>query len=423
RSVKSATCTSGEPVSSFLVANSFTTCCLRAALSDIGDLSVGREGLSGASQDVVQPGRAELAVAVTLLARWLALYTNSRGLRGRNSHADTSRYARSAGVVEIEHAHRAQLAFLDLTNGDQLALAGCIGRARRGRSIAAPDQHRLTTQQASGIVLADADRGKALQGRLDGKQQGVQRILALLCRGFEVGKPHRLRLVEGSNAGAAQRNEMAEALELAPHVASERAHVGALAAAGLEDGRVGVRHVAEVERIDLHQPRFQLDDLASARQVVGAVAVDLDGGAPTDAGRTCRLACGGGSGVGVSQDGDNRRCGVETQHLPNLLWVHPTPSPSPSSCRRRVFDTTGGEYGGASWDGGVQSFCKSRRTFSLASSRSMRSASSNVSSARKRTSGANFRLMACAISPRMNFLWLSSAASTGCRSLPPSGIT
>src|SRR5204863_754760 len=137
RSVKSATCTSGEPVSSFLVANSFTTCCLRAALSDIGDLSVSREGLSGASRDVVQPGRAKLAAAITLLARWLALYTNSRGLRGRNSHADTSRYTQSAGVAEIEHAHRTELAFLDLPNGNQLPLAGCIGWACAGRSVAA----------------------------------------------------------------------------------------------------------------------------------------------------------------------------------------------------------------------------------------------------------------------------------------------
>jgi NAD(P) transhydrogenase subunit alpha len=31
------------------------------------------------------------------------------------------------------------------------------------------------------------------------------------------------------------------------------------------------------------------------------------------------------------------------------LIIHPTPNPSPSSCRRRVFDTTGGELGSGSW--------------------------------------------------------------------------
>jgi H+-translocating NAD(P) transhydrogenase subunit alpha len=33
--------------------------------------------------------------------------------------------------------------------------------------------------------------------------------------------------------------------------------------------------------------------------------------------------------------------------------LHPTPNPSPSSCRRRVFDTTGGEFGWRRWLGPV----------------------------------------------------------------------
>ena len=49
------------------------------------------------------------------------------------------------------------------------------------------------------------------------------------------------------------------------------------------------------------------------------------------------------------------------------------------------------------------------------SSFSIRSASSNRSSMRKRMSGANFRLTRCAISPRRNCLLRSSAASTSLR--------
>jgi len=66
-----------------------------------------------------------------------------------------------------------------------------------------------------------------------------------------------------------------------------------------------------------------------------------------------------------------------------------------------------------------RSFC----TAGVLSNFSIRSASSNRSSMRKRRSGANFRLTRCAISPRRNFLLRASAASTISVSRPPSGIT
>src|SRR5581483_1793203 len=61
RSVRRAICTSGEPVSPFLVAYSFTTCCLRSALSDIGKPFQLRGIECGNGRDVVQPGRGKLA--------------------------------------------------------------------------------------------------------------------------------------------------------------------------------------------------------------------------------------------------------------------------------------------------------------------------------------------------------------------------
>ena len=58
--------------------------------------------------------------------------------------------------------------------------------------------------------------------------------------------------------------------------------------------------------------------------------------------------CGEGSGVGGSCIVLLVECGtrlfLDQTALPRL---HPTPNPSPSSCRRRVFDTTGGESGRA----------------------------------------------------------------------------
>src|SRR5215470_11854686 len=66
---------------------------------------------------------------------------------------------------------------------------------------------------------------------------------------------------------------------------------------------------------------------------------------------------------------------------------------------------------------------RSRFTSGERSSLSMRSASANRSSTRNRISGANFRLMRCAISERRYFLWRSKAATTSSASRPPIGIT
>src|SRR5436190_9943396 len=109
--------------------------------------------------------------------------------------------AGSTGIAEIEHADRVQLALLDAADGDQVALAGCIGWAGAGWRVAAADQHRLPAQQARGIVLADAELGQVLQGGLDGEQQPQQSLLAALSgRGLEGLEGDGLRLVERGDA-------------------------------------------------------------------------------------------------------------------------------------------------------------------------------------------------------------------------------
>jgi hypothetical protein len=69
---------------------------------------------------------------------------------------------------------------------------------------------------------------------------------------------------------------MTEAAERAAHVAGDGADVCAPAAFGLEHRRQRIRHVDEFEPVDLHGTRFELDGFTLAREIVSALAVDLD---------------------------------------------------------------------------------------------------------------------------------------------------
>ena len=78
-------------------------------------------------------------------------------------------------------------------------------------------------------------------------------------------------------ACAAAPMTCAGAAERAAHVASQRAHVGAFAALGLQHRRRRVRHVDEPQILDDDPARLEHHRLAAAGEVVGALAVDLDG--------------------------------------------------------------------------------------------------------------------------------------------------
>jgi len=54
------------------------------------------------------------------------------------------------------------------------------------------------------------------------------------------------------------------------------AHIGPLAAFRRQDRMVGVRNVDEPEMMNFDRPCVELDHFPLARQVVGALAVDLD---------------------------------------------------------------------------------------------------------------------------------------------------
>ena len=64
----------------------------------------------------------------------------------------------------------------------------------------------------------------------------------------------------------------------AADIAGQRPHIGALAAFGLEHRMIRVGHVDELEPVDLDRARRKFDHLAVAGEIVGALAVDLDGG-------------------------------------------------------------------------------------------------------------------------------------------------
>src|SRR5215472_14122149 len=68
------------------------------------------------------------------------------------------------------------------------------------------------------------------------------------------------------------------ASERTTEIARECPHIGAFAAFGLEGCMVQIRHFDQRQTIDIHHPRLQLEFLAIARDIVGALAFDLYGG-------------------------------------------------------------------------------------------------------------------------------------------------
>ena len=93
---------------------------------------------------------------------------------------------------------------------------------------------------------------------------------------------------------------MAETAEVLAEIAHQGAHVGTAAAHHLERNMVGIGPLDQVEAVDLDEARRQIDRFAAPRQIVGALAFDLDCGEagrhlldPTDETRQRRFDLGG----------------------------------------------------------------------------------------------------------------------------------
>ena len=95
--------------------------------------------------------------------------------------------------------------------------------------------------------------------------------------GGQIVDHHRVGFREGPDPRAPQGRDMAEAAERPAEIARDGAHIGALAAIGLEHRPVALV-MDERDPVDLDRARLQFHHLAVAGEIVGALALDLDGG-------------------------------------------------------------------------------------------------------------------------------------------------
>src|SRR5262249_15871225 len=109
--------------------------------------------------------------------------------------------------------------------------------------------------------------GNRLQQR--DERIGIGRLQAL--------EAHAILLAERPHSSAPQCRDMAVAAQQTAHVAGERPHTAALAAFSAAHGGVGVWDVDETQAVDLDRAGLELDHLAVASKIIGALAVDLDG--------------------------------------------------------------------------------------------------------------------------------------------------
>ena len=94
----------------------------------------------------------------------------------------------------------------------------------------------------------------------------------------EFGQGDEIILIERVYCRAAQFADMAEAAQFTAQVPGQRTHIGALAAFHFKDGYILAAGLNDVEAVNFHLARFDLHFLAVAGELVGAFAIDLDGG-------------------------------------------------------------------------------------------------------------------------------------------------
>src|SRR5579862_6118685 len=210
RSLRTATCTSGEPVSPSLRAYSLMISCLRGSAIDIGYL------LSLEVQDTHRTKRAACDL-------------------GERHQLCAAGDADALAVAELQHE-------------------GPIGGAER--------EYGLAASQAGRFGLRQGERRDVVQRRLNRKQ--VLEWGGTMPEGGEFIQGNRVRFVEGADPRAPERRDMAISAQAERQVASERADIGALAYLGLEFGVVGIGKAHEPQALDLCRPGFQLHGLAAA---------------------------------------------------------------------------------------------------------------------------------------------------------------
>ena len=145
----------------------------------------------------------------------------------------STRGSEPALSAQVEHPRRDEIAVLDHAEGDRRPEAVGVGRPlRRGGSA---QKQLLAAPQGRRAVAVDGQERQFRQTRLH-RQKRAGHQARVVGQAIE-----RNRRVGGkrADAGPAQFDHMAVAAERAAEIAGDRAHVGALAALGLEHAPSG----------------------------------------------------------------------------------------------------------------------------------------------------------------------------------------
>ena len=139
------------------------------------------------------------------------------------------------------------------------------------------DHHAgVAIAQARGPFRGGGQFGQVRQPLFQRAKQGVD--LGRACQGFDLLHRHAIGGVKGAGPGAAQPGDMTKAPQRCAQIAGNGAHIAALAADHFQLDMIGVG--ARQQRQAFHPQRAGGDfkDFAFARQIIGALAVDLDRG-------------------------------------------------------------------------------------------------------------------------------------------------
>ena len=172
---------------------------------------------------------------------------------------------------QIEHPRRLQRAFDHFAESDRHAAASGIGDALM-RRVAAAQDHRPAAPQPRRRVAIDDDAGQFGQAGLDATAtprppSACVSISSSVKASSSRNGPTRVR--RSAMTWPKQPSSAAE-------IAGDGADIGALAAFGLEARVVGATRRSGRSAWIVDRARLQIDRLALAGEVIGALAVDLD---------------------------------------------------------------------------------------------------------------------------------------------------
>ena len=140
------------------------------------------------------------------------------------------------------------------------------------RRVPPTQDHRSPAPQPRRSVSVDDDARQFGQPRFDGKKR-IRRSAFRL----DLVEREGIIFEERTDPGATQRGHMAEATQQSPEIARDGANVSAFSAFH-HKMRLVLRDADEVQPMDAHLARLQINFLALASEIVGALAANLDSG-------------------------------------------------------------------------------------------------------------------------------------------------